>query len=57
MNLSRSKRIVQNGLPDRVLPESPRPRSPDRTVRAGQQLSEPDFHAPKLGQPGRARGS
>ena len=48
MNLSRSKRIVQNGLPDRVLPESPRPRSPDRTVRAGQRLSEPDFHAPNL---------
>jgi hypothetical protein len=42
----RSKRIVQNGLPGCVLPENPRPRSPDRRVRTGQQPSEDDFHAP-----------
>jgi hypothetical protein len=44
-NSSRSKRIVQSGLPGCVLPESPCPGSPDRTVRAGQQPSEDDFHA------------
>ena len=43
----RSKRIVQNGLPDCVLPESPRPGSADRTARAGQQPSERHFHAPR----------
>jgi hypothetical protein len=42
----RSKRIVQSGLPGCVLPESPCPGSPDRTVRAGQQPSEDHFHAP-----------
>ena len=41
----RSKRIVQNGLPGCVLPESPRPGSGDRKVRTGQQPSEHDFHA------------
>ena len=40
----RSKRIVQNGLPDCVLPEGPCPGSPDRTLGAGRSL-EPDFHA------------
>ena len=43
---SRSKRIVQTGLPGCVLPESPCPRSPDRTVKTGQQPSVADFHAP-----------
>jgi len=45
---SRSRRIVQSGLPGCVLPESPRPGSGDRKVRTGQQPSEDDFHAPKL---------
>ena len=38
-------------LPGCVLPESPRPGSPDRRVRAGQQPSEHHFHAPSSKRP------
>jgi hypothetical protein len=37
-NSPRSRRIVQNGLPACVLPEGPRPGSPDRTHGAGRSL-------------------
>jgi hypothetical protein len=36
MKSPRSQRIVQNGLPDCVLPRSPRPGSPDRTHGPGR---------------------
>ena len=47
----RSKRIVQTGLPDCVLPRKPLSRSTDRTVRARQQPSENDLHAPTSERP------
>jgi hypothetical protein len=36
----------KNGPPGCILPESPRPESPDPRIRTRQQPSEHDFHAP-----------
>jgi hypothetical protein len=42
-----SQPIVQNGLPDRVLPGRPPSRSTDPRPEPGQQPSKIDFHAPR----------